>query len=80
MYLGYKQYAYRSGFIYLNANIQKSIRIDRYTYDVIDDFNGTGFSDKLREYVRIMELARNHHEFNRILDESINQIVSFKML
>ena len=74
MYVAHKQYAHGNGFIYLNANIQKSIRIDRYTYDVIDDFNGTGFSDKLREYVRVMELARNHPEFNRILDESINQI------
>lgn len=58
----------------VNATIQKSIRIDRYTFDVIDDFQGTGFSEKLREYVRIMEFVRNHPNFNRLLEESMKKM------
>lgn len=54
----------------LNVNIQRSVRLDRYTNDVIDNSPGVGFSDKLREYVRVMELVRNHPDFMRLYNES----------
>ena len=55
----------------LKASIQKVVRMDRYTYDTIDNFDGIGFSDKLREYVRVMEVVRCHPDFNRLYDESV---------
>ncbi|MDO5564931.1 MAG: hypothetical protein Q4F88_06915 [Eubacteriales bacterium] len=52
-----------------DRTIQKSIRIDRYTYDVIDSFDGIGFSEKLREYIRIAEIIRTHPDYNKIKRE-----------
>lgn len=37
------------------CNIQKSIRIDKYTYDIINSYRGKSFSDKLRNYVYDVE-------------------------
>lgn len=71
MYNFNKRYADGFSRRYNNCNIQKSIRIDRYTYDVIDNFNGIGFSEKLREYIRIAELIRSHPDYNRIKNEVV---------
>lgn len=71
MYTHNKQYTDGYNHSRNNCTIQKSIRIDRYTYDVIDNFDGIGFSEKLREYIRIAELIRSHPDYHRIKNEVI---------
>lgn len=40
---------------WFQCNIQKSIRIDEYTFKIIDSYPGRNFSDKLRSYVYDVE-------------------------
>lgn len=47
----------RVGLIHIGANIQKSIKIDRETQEIIETVKGRSFSDKVRnmaeEYLRL---------------------------
>lgn len=40
---------------WFSCSIQKSVRIDKYTFDVINSYPGSNFSDKLRLYVYDVE-------------------------
>ena len=33
------------------CDVQKSIKIDNYTYEIINNYRGYSFSEKLRNYV-----------------------------
>lgn len=50
-------------FDHIRADIQKSIKIDQETFDIISGCSGRSFSDKVRnmaaEYVRIKESNTN---------------------
>lgn len=39
------------GFRNLHITITKSIRFDDFTYQIIDNYRGNNFSEKLRNYV-----------------------------
>ena len=40
---------------WFECKIQKSIRLDKYTFEVINNYPGKNFSDKLRRYVYDVE-------------------------
>lgn len=55
-------YEYRDGYYRrLRADIQKSIRIDRETYEIIDSFEGRNFSDKIRKMAREFKKLKNNN-------------------
>nr|DAP92818.1 MAG TPA: hypothetical protein [Inoviridae sp.] len=33
------------------CDVQKSIKIDKYTYEIINNYRGNSFSEKFRNYV-----------------------------
>lgn len=35
----------------IHCNVQKSIKIDKYTYEIINNYRGFSFSEKLRNYI-----------------------------
>lgn len=45
----------------LNCHISKTIRFDDYTFDVIDNYRGFSFSEKLGNYVFDMEYLRDKY-------------------
>lgn len=48
-------------FEHLGANIQKSIKIDQDTFDIINGCNGRSFSDKVRNMaVEFRELKKKN--------------------
>ena len=53
---------YVSGRGFVNANIHKSIRIDIFTFDMINSYHGRSFSDKLRNYVYDVEHGRKRQD------------------
>ena len=35
----------------IHCDVQKSIKIDKYTYEIINNYRGYSFSEELRNYV-----------------------------
>ncbi|MBP3460352.1 MAG: hypothetical protein J6K58_14175 [Lachnospiraceae bacterium] len=45
----------------LDCHISKTIRFDDITFEIIDNYRGSSFSEKLRNYVFDMEYLRDKY-------------------
>lgn len=49
----------------LDANIQKSVKFDQYSFSVVENSKGKNFSDKIRNIIAFYDEHKNNDVLNK---------------